>query len=295
MKDKKGFTLVELLAVIAILAILMVLITPNILRMFENGKKEAFEVQVRKLISNSETKYQSDTLEGQKVISYCDFDGLCPASLKLSDISTDLRYTIMLDGGKVAYIAVENKDYCYVKSGNVSEIDKNDFVKNGKVEMVGITNDSISLSCGENIISAYMRSNYSYWDSHIAGGGVHYNSSTIPPVTVPWNIMLSLNLPAIYNRTRINDSNEPIEQQICVIKSDKDLCIETWLIKEDVTRMKTWLENKNYFDSCTNSEDSVTCILEGAMCTFTKNNKAYCTDTNGNKCSLASNGEAWCD
>ena len=37
--SKKGFTLVELLAVIAILAILVIIALPNILKMFNNAKK----------------------------------------------------------------------------------------------------------------------------------------------------------------------------------------------------------------------------------------------------------------
>ncbi|UKI58404.1 MAG: prepilin-type N-terminal cleavage/methylation domain-containing protein [Clostridium sp.] len=37
--NKKGFTLVELLAVIAILAILVLVAVPNVLGMFNNAKK----------------------------------------------------------------------------------------------------------------------------------------------------------------------------------------------------------------------------------------------------------------
>ena len=47
MKNKKGFTLVELLAVIAILAVILLLIVPNIVDMFNNGKKDAFIRQVQ--------------------------------------------------------------------------------------------------------------------------------------------------------------------------------------------------------------------------------------------------------
>ena len=41
MKKRNGFTLVELLAVIAVLAILMLLVMPNILEMFNKGRKNA--------------------------------------------------------------------------------------------------------------------------------------------------------------------------------------------------------------------------------------------------------------
>ncbi|NLC97314.1 MAG: prepilin-type N-terminal cleavage/methylation domain-containing protein, partial [Erysipelotrichaceae bacterium] len=44
---KKGFTLVELLAVIAILAILIIIALPNVLEMFNNAKKDVFVTEVK--------------------------------------------------------------------------------------------------------------------------------------------------------------------------------------------------------------------------------------------------------
>lgn len=38
--NKKGFTLVELLAVIAILAILVIIALPNVIKMYNSAKKE---------------------------------------------------------------------------------------------------------------------------------------------------------------------------------------------------------------------------------------------------------------
>ena len=38
----KGFTLVELLAVIAILALLVIIALPNVLKMFNQAKKDTF-------------------------------------------------------------------------------------------------------------------------------------------------------------------------------------------------------------------------------------------------------------
>ena len=43
---KKGFTLVELLAVIAILAILVIIALPNVLGMFQRAKKNTFTTEV---------------------------------------------------------------------------------------------------------------------------------------------------------------------------------------------------------------------------------------------------------
>ena len=46
---KKGFTLVELLAVIAILAILVIIALPNVLSMFTDAKKSTFKTEVQTL------------------------------------------------------------------------------------------------------------------------------------------------------------------------------------------------------------------------------------------------------
>lgn len=57
--NKKGFTLVELLAVIAILAILILLVTPNILKMFNEGKESIFVQQAQRVMDASNNKYMS--------------------------------------------------------------------------------------------------------------------------------------------------------------------------------------------------------------------------------------------
>ena len=71
----KGFTLVELLAVIAILAILVIIAIPNVLEMFNDSKKNAFMVQARKtanvaqehtVLSSDKTFDCNSLLTGQK-------------------------------------------------------------------------------------------------------------------------------------------------------------------------------------------------------------------------------------
>ena len=72
MKSKKGFTLVELLAVIAILAILVIIALPNVINMFNNAKKQVFLTEAQTVASTSEKKFLSNSISGEtKATVYC--------------------------------------------------------------------------------------------------------------------------------------------------------------------------------------------------------------------------------
>lgn len=55
-KGNKGFTLVELIAMIVILGIIAILATPNIVRMVDNGKKKKFVADAIELIGVAKYK-----------------------------------------------------------------------------------------------------------------------------------------------------------------------------------------------------------------------------------------------
>ena len=61
MKNKKGFTLVELLAVIVILAIILVIAVPQILNTINSARLGAFRSTAKLLISQAEKQYLVDT------------------------------------------------------------------------------------------------------------------------------------------------------------------------------------------------------------------------------------------
>lgn len=57
---KKGFTLVELLAVIVILAIILAIAVPSITKLIDNQRKSAFESSIKLIIKNLEVKLLGD-------------------------------------------------------------------------------------------------------------------------------------------------------------------------------------------------------------------------------------------
>ena len=62
MKNKKGFTLVELLAVIVVLAIIMIIAIPNVTEAMNNSKKSSLVLEAKKAYSAAVQMVASDEL-----------------------------------------------------------------------------------------------------------------------------------------------------------------------------------------------------------------------------------------
>lgn len=58
--NRKGFTLVELLAVLVILAIILAIAVPNILGIIDNARRDAFIANARMMTNAARTKAASD-------------------------------------------------------------------------------------------------------------------------------------------------------------------------------------------------------------------------------------------
>lgn len=109
----KGFTLVELLAVIAILAILVIVAMPNVLSMFNDAKVNTFVTDVQKIMDTAIAEFTGDAFSsGGKTIYYSSTTGDLAAS-KLN-IDTDKEYFIEMDRhGEFKRVIVYDENYCY--------------------------------------------------------------------------------------------------------------------------------------------------------------------------------------
>ena len=122
MKNKRGFTLVELLAVIAILAILVIIAMPNIMGLFKTAKKNTFFTQVKTIYNQSTEKYINEQLKGNKITGISSEDD---TALDLS--GSKISYCIKLDQlGNVAYIKVNDGTYEFESIKPISEFDISD-------------------------------------------------------------------------------------------------------------------------------------------------------------------------
>ena len=107
MSKQKGFTLVELLAVIAILAILVIIALPNVLKMFNDAKKNSFLTEAKTVYSEVSKKYISESMKGNKLTYISSED-----DTKLEMTGRDLQYCVLLNtDGSVKSMKVSNGEW----------------------------------------------------------------------------------------------------------------------------------------------------------------------------------------
>ena len=118
---KKGFTLVELLAVIAILAILVIIALPNVLKMYNDSKKNAFMTEAQNLAKEVSSKYISESMKGNKVTVISNKQN------PLDMTGRELEYSFELDSqGKIKNMIVSNGTYCISTNKDYTKITRND-------------------------------------------------------------------------------------------------------------------------------------------------------------------------
>ena len=127
----KGFTLVELLAVIAILAILVIIALPNVLKMFNDSKKNSFLTEAKTVYSEVSKKYISESMKGNKLTYVSSED-----DTKLDMTGKSLKYCVLLNAdGSVKSMKVSNGEWIAELSGNKKITDlKSTDLKNGNLD-----------------------------------------------------------------------------------------------------------------------------------------------------------------
>ena len=147
MKNNKGFTLVELLAVIAILAILVIIALPNVLRMFNDAKKNSFLTEAKTVYSEAGKKYISDNItspsNNEHIYCKSKTDSLNPLSLS----GRGINYYIKTDSNGNVNTVVVWDDTRYLAK------------KDSKIDVTSLTEskditDAIKNATCDNILEA---------------------------------------------------------------------------------------------------------------------------------------------
>ena len=108
--NKKGFTLVELLAVIAILAILVIMAVPNVINLFNEAKASTFVSQAQSLYKSVEEQVVANQMKNASSGSYVFCSGDSASSISLSG-SSNVHYYVTYSAGKVTSFFVEDGSY----------------------------------------------------------------------------------------------------------------------------------------------------------------------------------------
>ena len=121
MKNKKGFTLVELLAVIAILAILVIIALPNVINMYTKARKNAFLTEAQNLAKSASSKYIQESMSGNSIRK------ISNSTNSLDTNGKQLEYTFELDSrGNVTNTIVSDGTYCISTTKNYTDLSISD-------------------------------------------------------------------------------------------------------------------------------------------------------------------------
>ena len=105
----KGFTLVELLAVIAIMAIILIIAIPNVMESLNEGKRKTFGNEVTTIQNSAKTQFNLDKgrgtvkytiSNGQRFAYYCNNlsdDKNCMTAKSSVENDEDYKYKVELD------------------------------------------------------------------------------------------------------------------------------------------------------------------------------------------------------
>ena len=144
--NKKGFTLVELLAVIAILAILVIIALPNVMSMFNKAKKSSFETEVKEIYTNAKQQWINDSLTISSAQTYIKSESEnCGKQLDMN-IRNNLNYYVEMNGtGKITNLYVTDGTYQYKYNG--SGLEKDNIGEAEIIANLQSESDKIVISC----------------------------------------------------------------------------------------------------------------------------------------------------
>jgi type II secretory pathway pseudopilin PulG len=142
MKNNRGFTLIELLSVLIILIALALLIVPTIGKYLNEGKQDAFNSQVKMILTSVQTWFTETDVNGTEVVTNIQY---LPSNSKgTNDLSTSTGTSLSAD----------NKNYRVIKLSipllqNIGAISYN--IKNPNTNVAFTSDYYVEVDyCGDN-------------------------------------------------------------------------------------------------------------------------------------------------
>ena len=261
MKNKKGFTLVELLAVIAILAILVIMALPAVLRMFEQARVDSFNNELNTIIRTAKQQY---LLEGGVAKTWTNAEG-STSKLDLTG-SSDLKYSVTMEGnGKVTSLQATNGSYQYdeTNENGIDIVDKNDI------------QSTSNLSESELLV---------IYDSSATTDLTFITRSNPGQTTVGDEVTLAGESFYILSE---NSSKIELIAKYDLKQDGSNYIQDTSGASTNIVK-STLGNNANiaYWDECKYSTDTSACTggSSGLLSKYSSGGKGYCTNVNGTNC-----------
>ena len=300
MNNKKGFTLVEIIAVIALIGVIMVLVVPNVVNTFEQAKKSAFITQGQRVIKSMNNVLSDYLADGMPINNDLFFvDDETKENLKMpssfgdrlrADNINSINYIGIFVNGKLVIFGIADDNYCYTETRNpnvtdigkgIKNIDETKVVTSGKL---GINSEEGILYCttdsGENVTNiqtggnnsaATIESGYIYWKNEEV-------SSSQMPSAYQTTYDSSVNQTLI--RTTINNYTVT-KHEACLVYNNKLLCIDSSLWNGNATSSKAALKSKiestlNLSNvQCDSRDENAYCQIGSYSCSV-DSERAYC-------------------
>ena len=160
---KKGFTLVELLAVIVVLAIIALIAVPVVINIIKSAQRGAFKSSAYGILESAKIYYLSGKVQSKDVLSRIDVvqkDENDKYILEYNGEKPESGVIVFDSNGKSA-LAIKKGTFCASKNYNEEEIKVQDIDKNGKctINENGVidiekeeTDDSIKIGYIEDLV-----------------------------------------------------------------------------------------------------------------------------------------------
>lgn len=116
LKEKKGFTLIEMIIVIAIIAILIALIAPSLQKFLKTAKETKTDAAAKTLYTSASTYLVEQYTKDNAVADGTWTKGTMPEAFMTdyfneNEVGTKADYTVKIEGGKVALVTWTDDGY----------------------------------------------------------------------------------------------------------------------------------------------------------------------------------------
>lgn len=106
--NKKGFTLVELLAVIVILGVLLLIAVPSVQNIIKSSKKRSFESATKLAVENVETMASTEKIDATLEPCYIPISQI---TLERGNFGDNVHGYVDVDGNGKATITISNNSF----------------------------------------------------------------------------------------------------------------------------------------------------------------------------------------